>query len=276
MDKVSSSGVQASNQNEQYVLRANLKYNEKTDSRIRAIFEDIDLNKDKVISQGEIDAYKQYLQLKETNDKKREALCSVKTKANLPWTLGIGAGLIGGMAGAVGSHSILKKIGGKALFKENIVEHFATGDSKNYFKGDYLYSSVEYISTPLKKALTWGGAIVATGLIGYGIYKLISKSSRVNEAKKEVAKRETEIALENAQIEKLDKQYENVNAAIKKAKAQGNSDLSSEEALEALFFTNILFMMADDDAKRKQKDEEDYEDYYKANMEHSLNKPYEN
>ena len=276
MDKVSSSGVQASNQNEQYVLRANLKYNEKTDSRIRAIFEDIDLNKDKVISQGEIDAYKQYLQLKETNDKKREALCSVKTKANLPCTLGIGAGLIGGMAGAVGSHSILKKIGGKALFKENIVEHFATGDSKNYFKGDYLYSSVEYISTPLKKALTWGGAIVATGLIGYGIYKLISKSSRVNEAKKEVAKRETEIALENAQIEKLDKQYENVNAAIKKAKAQGNSDLSSEEALEALFFTNMLFMMADDDAKRKQKDEEDYEDYYKANMEHSLNKPYEN
>ena len=72
------------------------------------------------------------------------------------------------------------------------------------------------------------------------------------------------------------KQYENVNAAITKAKAQGNSDLSSEEALKPLFFTNMLFMMADDDAKRKQKDEEDYEDYYKANMEHSLNKPYEN
>ena len=49
MSTIASTNTQTAKQNEQYFLRAGQKYNEKTDSRIRPIFEDVDLNHNKEI-----------------------------------------------------------------------------------------------------------------------------------------------------------------------------------------------------------------------------------
>ena len=284
MSGIASARCQTTNQNEQYFLRAGQKYDNKTDRRIRAIFEGIDLNRDKEISQEEIDAYEDYLQLKEKNKQRHSEIDPVIAKSNAPIGAAIGGTVAGLVGGAVSTNAIINKISSlspkECLFdriffkKVTEIRHVCYDVGKHW--DDYTETITNWVSSPFKKAVVIAGGVALAGLAGYGLYKLVSRSSKVQAAKEEAPKLKAEIKPEDKQIAQLDRQYRSVNEAIERVKEQSNEDLSTEEAFEIVAVTGLFLMMADDDLKRQQREEEEYSDYYKANIENFHNKPAEN
>lgn len=263
-------------------IEAGQEYDDKTNKKLRTVFKNLDLNNDKKISEEEICAYEDYLQLKELNNKKHEELNAFKSRANAPIKAGACAGIAGFATGAISSNALLKGIlkrtsegswFNKAFFKEIVTEHFATCDSKNYSIGDHLYTSSEYVGTSLKKGTVIATGVILAGLLGYNIYKLVAKSSKVQEAKQEVAQRKADMEQENVQVKNLDRQYTNINTVrseLQQAEQQKGEELTKEEVMGILFFSTIQYMMESErEMERKQRDEEDYGDYYRENMERS-------
>lgn len=107
MARIESTGYQAANNNE--ICCVGKKYNDIKDERLKLIFGDIDLNDDKQLSKDEIDAFYNYLNLKDRNYKKHQKLDEAKSDTNKPWIFGGISGVIGGIAGAIAENSIANK-----------------------------------------------------------------------------------------------------------------------------------------------------------------------
>ena len=269
--------------NKDTLFKVGQKYSEIEDERLKPIFENLDLNGDKELSKNEIDAFKNYLKLKDENYKKHQQFDKAKWNANKPlYASGI-SGILGGIAGILTGNKIMKSIYNatdgspnwfnKTFFKEVVTKHFVTGSSKNHCIGDYLYSTSEVVGTPIKNKLVLVGGFLLAGLAGYGIYKLVSKLSSVQEGKQEKEKLSAELEKEDAQIKKLDAQYKNINIqkeSLQKINEQKSDNYTMDDAIETIGFSNIIFMMMDDDMKRqKAAEEERYKKYYKNNIEQS-------
>lgn len=139
-------------------------------------------------------------------------------------------------------------------------------------KGPSKITISHYSAGPLKKALIWGGGIVAAGLVGYGVYKLVSKLQSVKEGKKESGRLSAELEQEDMQIKKLDEQYKHVNSneeIVQDINTQKSGDYTMEDVRKTIGTANIFFMLMDDDKKRKEYEEKMNEEYHKKNYEKS-------
>jgi len=189
----------------------------------RLAFRDIDTDGDGELSKKEIKEYNNYLALKENNRKKKDELNQAKatySKRNYNSKIGgaIG-GFLGGIAAAIGVSSIADNTYDKLFYKDQITPfeekirkalktHWIEEREGLNSKGPSEIKIDHFDAGPLKKALVWGGGILAAGLIGYGVYKLISKINKTNEAKDDVEKLNNEIIQNDIEINKLNKIYE--------------------------------------------------------------------
>ena len=232
---------------------AGQKYNDIKNEKFRPIFNDLDLDHDGELSNEEISAYKNYSQLKKDNSRKHEALKSVKHKANSPIISSACAGAAGAVAGAVGSNSLLKTIHNaakegswfnRAFFRETIVPVYSKSDNKMYSAGEYMFDKIKISSTPLKKGLVIASGLLLAGLAGYSVYKLVSKSQDVKNAKKEAAECDMALRQEDSQIRVLDRQYQHINAMQAEAQlsAEKSNGLTEDEMLGLWFFCAMPYI----------------------------------
>lgn len=237
----------------------------KIDDNQKPIFEDLDLNNDKQLSQNEIDAFYDYLKKKDENNIKHQKLAEIKRKANTPWYTGGITGLIAGTAGVIAGNKAIKGIYdmtngadnwfNKTFIKKTLIDHFAKFSGKNACEGDWLYSEIKLSGTPIAKALLAAGGILLAGAAGYGIYKYFSNKAFVKESQKEADKLAAELDKDDAQIRKLDEQYKHLNIqeeTLQKIKEQKQGDFTWDDAMKTITITNLMLMMMDDDMKRRK------------------------
>ncbi len=264
------------------------KYSEVSDERLKSVFEDLDLDGNKELSKEELEAFENYLKLKDENYAKRQKLDEIKKKSNTPLFAGGISGLIGGIAGAVSVNGMMKGIYNltkgssnwfnKSFFKEVVTNHYATFSSKNSVEGDFLYSTREIVGTPLKNGLLIAGGILAAGLAGYGIYKYFSNKSFVNDSKLEAKKLLSELDKDDANIQKLDEQYKHINIqeeTLQRLNKQKTDNYTMDDALKTIGAVNLLFMMMDDDIKRQKAKENENMNYYNNRKDNDYNNDYQ-
>lgn len=194
---------------------------------VRSAYRDIDTNGDSKVSKKEIEEYNNYLALKENNNKKKNELNEAQAIYNDKKHMSIVGGAIGGFLGGIVSANMASSIANTAysnlfykdVWQKNITPfekkimnalktHWTETKEGPCMKGPSEITIDHFETGPLKKAMAWGGGILAAGLIGYGVYKLISKIIKTNEAKNDVEKLNNEIIQNDMTINQLNKIYE--------------------------------------------------------------------
>lgn len=199
------------------------------EKKFKTMFRDLDLDKNGKLSQSEIDAYKNYLKLRDENCKKHQRYDDASSNAALPTITGIVSGLIGGVVGAVisnkGLSMLMEYLSPTKIYGASCNDLFPgiIAKTKQYVfeNGDLLVGTTplknkmlkaiqhaEY-DTPKNSLIALGG--VALGLLaGYGAYKYVSNLSSTKNNKCEAEQLRKELERDDAEIKKLDEQYKHI------------------------------------------------------------------
>lgn len=185
----------------------------------KLVFNSIDTSKDGKLSKQEVEDYINYTNLniqKYVDEaelaKMEEKQDKNKSKGKLATWLGTALGFL---TGSVATNNILNHIGknlpdnswfNKKFYTKTLVESFAKENTYFYEKGDFLGYEPKFDGTNLKYGIVLAGGLLLAGLAGYGIYKWFS--SKTDKSQEEIEKQTNKIEQNNAQMEILNKKYE--------------------------------------------------------------------
>ena len=201
------------------------------ESVFKDCFMDLDIDKNGKLTADEINSYKNYVKTREDRKSLDEEFGKCCRKEAMPRMYGSFAGVIGAIAGGLATNGILGKIvdylsphtvyGGscKKDFARIMAEHkdhvlvrgeLLVGTTPTKYKILRALIDRWESKTALYKGITAFGTVAGAALIGYGVYKLVSRIKYVKEAKEQMPQMETEIANSNNEINRLKEQYSHI------------------------------------------------------------------
>ena len=192
------------------------------ESIFKDCFRDLDLNRDGQLSANEIESYKNYLKLRDTNEKLHSDLKLCNDTIKGPKQIGAALSWLGGIAGAA-----LTGVGLKGLLNLSKYHFYWSKEAKglafdkpiyekmhDLLTKDLAYESLPSLNSGFSKTTILCGALVGTCLCGFGIYKAITKrnAKSIEEAKKRKPQLEIDIKGSDTEVNRLKKRYTHIDA----------------------------------------------------------------